>query len=106
MKKLHLNWTGRFCGPATKSIKSAVVLLGTSSTLVTQAVGSRAPELPDVCDRIAAPEANKVAFHVFAVGVQIYRWSGTNWAFVAPQATLYADANHRAQVGTHFGTPT
>src|SRR6185436_17332625 len=39
------------------------------------------------------------------VGVQIYRWNGTAWVFVAPEAILYADAAHRAQVGTHFATP-
>jgi uncharacterized protein (TIGR03118 family) len=66
---------------------------------------SREPELPAVCDRIAVPEGNNVAFRVFAVGFQIYRWDGSAWVFVAPVATLYADAEHHAQVGTHFGTP-
>ena len=36
----------------------------------------------------------------------LYRWDGSVWGFVAPSAILYADANHHAQVGIHFGTPT
>jgi hypothetical protein len=49
---------------------------------------------------------NKVAFHVYASGVQVYRWTGTNWAFVGPVANLFADHNYRGQVGTHYAGPT
>ncbi|HSQ20435.1 MAG TPA: DUF3455 domain-containing protein [Blastocatellia bacterium] len=52
------------------------------------------------------PAGNKVAFHVYARGVQIYRWDGTTWVFVAPVATLFADANYAAQVGIHYAGPT
>lgn len=65
----------------------------------------RGPNLPPGCEKLAPSEDNQVVFHVFAVGVQIYRWDGGAWAFVAPEATLYADRSHRAQVGTHFATP-
>ena len=41
---------------------------------------NRAPELPSpLCDRLQVQAGNKVAFHVYAVGVQIYRWNGTSW---------------------------
>ncbi|MGH8246602.1 MAG: TIGR03118 family protein [Gammaproteobacteria bacterium] len=106
IKKSHIEWAGRRFGPAVTSIKSAAVLLCAAAALTAQAGGdSRGPELPPVCARIAAPEGNNLVFHVFAVGVQIYRWDGTAWAFVAPEAVLYADAGHHAQVGTHFATP-
>jgi len=53
------------------------------------------------------PEAgNKVAFHAYAEGVQIYRWNGTSWTFVAPEATLYADAGGHGVVATHYAGPT
>jgi hypothetical protein len=50
------------------------------------------------------PEGNKVHFHVYAEGVQIYSWNGSNWVFQAPEAILYdADGNI---VGTHYVGPT
>src|ERR1044072_7051799 len=69
--------------------------------------GGRGPDLPaPLCDRIQAPEGSKVAFHVYALGVQVYRWNGTSWAFIAPVANLFADDNYRGQVGTHYAGPT
>ena len=52
------------------------------------------------------PAGNKVAFHAFGVGVQIYRWNGTSWVFVAPEAVLFANAGDDGEVGIHFGGPT
>ena len=46
------------------------------------------PELPVECGSIAIDEGHKLAFHVYAKGVQIYKWNGTSWDFVAPEATL------------------
>lgn len=69
--------------------------------------GNRYPDLPSpVCDNLQVPPGNKVAFRVYALGVQIYRWNGTNWDFVAPRALLFADPNYRGKVGTHYGGPT
>jgi hypothetical protein len=67
---------------------------------------NRAPDLPADCASIAVTNGNKVASHVYAAGVQIYRWSGTNWAFVVPAAILYANADYDGEVGTHFAGPT
>src|SRR6185503_21351529 len=106
MKKSQLNWAGRCFGPAVTSVKAAALLLCATSALTAQAGGdNREPALPPDCGKIAVADGHQVAFRVFAVGVQIYSWSGTNWTFVAPEAILYADAEHHAQVGTHFGTP-
>ena len=65
----------------------------------------KAPQLPESCKTLEAPENTKLAFHTYAVGVQIYRWSGTAWSFVAPEATLYANAGATAVVGTHYEGP-
>ena len=65
----------------------------------------RAPEL-GTCTKLAPPAGSKLVFHVFAKGVQIYRWNGTAWAPVGPSATLSADANGRSVVGTHYEGPT
>src|SRR5262245_58709204 len=67
----------------------------------------RAPELPSpICDKVTVEDGNEVSAHVYALGVQIYRWSGTNWVFIAPEAALYADPCHLGQVGIHYAGPT
>jgi len=59
---------------------------------------NRAPALGD-CQMLQVSPGNKVSRHVFGVGVQIYRWSGTSWVFVAPEAVLYANAGDTGEVG-------
>jgi hypothetical protein len=63
------------------------------------------PELPAQCSSIQVPEGNKLAFHAYARGVQVYRWNGATWDFVAPVATLYAEPNFFGEVGTHYVGP-
>jgi hypothetical protein len=38
--------------------------------------------------------------------VQIYAWSGTNWAFQSPDAVLFADGVAHAEIGIHYAGPT
>jgi len=60
---------------------------------------NRAPEVPD---EIAVEDTNKVHFHGFALGFQIYTWNGNDWGNAVPDATLFdGDGN---VVATHFGT--
>lgn len=67
----------------------------------------RGPELPlPLCQSIQVGADNELAFHTFALGVQVYRWNGTSWAFVEPVANLYADRGFHGQVGTHYAGPT
>lgn len=58
------------------------------------------------CTNLAADDTTKIAYHAYAVGVQIYRWTGAAWTFVAPSAKLYADAGGDGQIGTHYAGPT
>jgi len=58
------------------------------------------------CDDLRPPAGSKLAAHFHATGVQIYRWSGTAWTFVAPDAVLYADTGGKDKVGKHFAGPT
>ena len=58
------------------------------------------------CQNLQVGDDSKLAFRVFASGVQIYRWSGTAWTFVAPEATLYAGAGEHGEVGNHYAGPT
>jgi hypothetical protein len=66
----------------------------------------RFPDLGD-CQDLQAPAGSKVAFVTYAEGVQIYRWNGTSWAFVAPEAVLYSgDGEDDEAVGIHYAGPT
>lgn len=67
---------------------------------------NRAPELEGECARLRAPEGNKVAFHAYAEGVQIYRWNGAAWSFVAPEAVLFTGSEDNGAVGIHYAGPT
>ncbi len=109
MNKSHIKWAGRGFGPAVKSINAAAVALLCAAAVAFGAqagTGSRSPDLPAACASIEVPEGNKVCFHAYAAGVQIYRWSGSAWVFVAPAAVLYANADHDGEVGTHYAGPT
>ena len=64
---------------------------------------NRAPAVPAA---IEAPDGNKVHFHAYAVGVQIYTWNGSSWVFKAPEAVLLANANGHGAVGIHYAGPT
>jgi hypothetical protein len=65
-------------------------------------------EVPDLgsCQNLKVPAGNDVAFHVYARGVQIYRWDGTSWAFEAPAAMLLDDEEDDYAVGIHYAGPT
>jgi hypothetical protein len=62
---------------------------------------NRAPEVPQ---EIAVGPGNKVHFHGFAVGVQIYTWDGSSWGPATPSATLFDDDGNI--VASHFAGPT
>lgn len=87
---------------------AAVAMLAFASGPVARADNdNRAPDLPSpLCQRLQVMPGSKVAFHVYALGVQIYRWNGATWDFVAPSARLFADAEYHSQVGTHYAGPT
>src|SRR4051794_11191306 len=64
----------------------------------------RFPDLAG-CTQLHVPEGSNISFHVFGVGVQVYRWDGVKWQFSNPEANLFADAGRNALVGTHFSAP-
>jgi hypothetical protein len=66
-----------------------------------KAKDNRAPEVPAA---IQVPDGNKVHFHAYADGVQIYSWNGASWVFQAPEAILYDEDDNI--VGTHYAGPT
>jgi hypothetical protein len=98
---------GAFVLRALSSNKATVgalaLLLGGGLTALADKGGTdnRAPEVPD---EIVVPEGNKVHFHGFGVGVQIYTWNGTSWGIAVPEATLFNEEGEI--VAIHFAGPT
>jgi len=77
--------------------------LGPAASL---AQDNREPDLSTNCASLDAGETNKVAMVAFVVGVQIYRWNGSAWVFVAPEAVLYANEDYDGVVAIHYSGPT
>ena len=67
---------------------------------------NRAPELTGECEKLTVEAGNKVAVHAYAVGVQVYRWNGTGWSFVGPEAVLYHADGGNGEFGIHYAGPT
>jgi hypothetical protein len=89
---------------ANFALTGAALLLLASLTAVRAGNDNRAPSVPA---SLQVPDGNKVEFHAYAVGVQIYTatTSPTDstklvWTFKAPEAVLFdADGNI---VGIHY----
>jgi hypothetical protein len=85
-----------------KTVLSALALLLAAFTSLAAGPGTdnRAPQVPP---EIAVPITNKVHFHGFGVGVQIYTWDGVSWGRPVPEATLFSG---EGVVAIHFAGPT
>ena len=59
---------------------------------------------PDVPQQISVGETNKVHFHGFGVGLQVYTWNGTSWGTAVPDATLFDEDGN--VVALHFAGPS
>jgi len=95
--------------PAPAALALLPLLLLAFATQVSPARADDDARAPDLggCEEVQVPAGHKVLFHAHAEGVQIYRWDGANWIFVAPCAVLYADqAGGNGVVATHFAGPT
>jgi len=98
----------RRLGPIVRAARCAnkttlgalAVLLGGGFTALAGGKDNRAPEVPE---DIAVPAGNKVHFHGFGVGVQIYTWNGSSWGTAVPEAILF---HAEGIVTIHFGGPT
>ena len=96
------------------SVSSATSLLKTSP------LGTRLGRIPDApesvtyvavpdlgsCGILEVEEGHKAFSVLYAEGVQIYRWNGTSWTFVAPDAVLFPNENAEGAVGIHYAGPT
>ncbi len=90
------------------SLKLLIVLLALAWPAAAEPGNdNRAPELTGAAASLTVPEGNKVSFHVYAEGVQIYTATasatsptGFSWSFTGPEAVLF-DAGGNV-VGIHY----
>jgi uncharacterized protein DUF3455 len=83
------------------TVGALALLLGGGLTALAAGNDNRAPEVPEA---IEVGATNKVHFHGFGVGFQIYTWNGTSWGAAVPMATLFNGQG--AVVADHFAGPT
>jgi hypothetical protein len=101
MKDNQIQRAGRSFGPAIKSMRTIMAsLLCGIGAMGAEPTDNRAPEVPM---EIAVPVGNKVHFHGFGVGFQVYTWNGTSWGTAVPDAKLF---NGEAIVVNHFAGPS
>ena len=91
---------GRLANKTTVGALALVLGAGLTTLATASDTDNRAPEVPT---DIAVGAGNKVHFHGFGVGVQIYTWNGSTWGAPVPAATLF-DGN--GVVAIHFAGPT
>ena len=85
---------------ASRAVVTISAFLLAGFVVPVRAEDNRAPSVPQ---EIKVDDGNKVHFHGYAEGVQIYTWNGNDWGSAVPRATLFdADGN---VVVLHFGTP-
>jgi hypothetical protein len=94
-----------FLGVIPRSLAPLALMLAIVAPGAARADDKRAPDLGE-CQELQVPQGNKLSYHAFGVGVQIYEWTGSSWTFVAPEAVLYASAKDNSFVGVHFRGPT
>jgi hypothetical protein len=82
-----------------------LVLIALVTFALQPAFASNGPELPPACELIAVESGQELAFHVYAKGVQVYKWNGMAWDFVEPRAALFAEDSFHGEVGSHFRGP-
>jgi hypothetical protein len=102
-KDMHMKSPGRCFGLTLTYIKSTAALLVCAATVLTAQAGTdnRAPDVPQ---QIVVEGNNKVHFHGFGIGFQIYTWNGSSWGTAVPEATLFDEDGN--VVAIHFAGPT
>lgn len=102
MKQLRLN---RIVSTLKPAGLATALFLGVLSACATD---NRAPDLsdPTLANLIPPGGTNKVHFHAYAVGFQIYHWNAAanSWGTSTPSAVLY-DSDDNV-VATHYAGPT
>ena len=102
LRRLGQSVLTTLCSNKTTAGVLALLLCGGLTALAAgSGTDNRAPEVPE---EIAVSSTNRVHFHGFAIGVQIYTWDGVSWGRAVPEATLFDGEGNI--VAIHFAGPT
>jgi hypothetical protein len=84
----------------------AIIALGLAAAATTSALAENGNDnrAPDVPEPIVVGATNKVHFHGFGVGFQVYTWDGSSWGPAVPDATLFDEDGNI--VADHFAGPS
>ena len=84
-----------------------LIALVSSFAPVQLASAADGPTLPAQCGAIVPEAGNKLDSHVYAKGVQVYKWNASTnfWDFVGPRADLFAEESYHGEIGSHFSGP-
>ena len=84
-----------------------LVFIALAIFAVQPSFASDGPVLPADCGAIVPEAGHEVAHHLYAKGVQIYKWNFATmfWDFVGPRADLFAEESFHGEVGSHFAGP-
>jgi hypothetical protein len=104
---LHLASAHRRAARPRKLAAFALCAFAALTSLLS-AQDERAPSLPSGAEALRVPAGHRVSYRAFAAGVQIYRWDAAAgaWAFVGPEALLFADEGCTSPIGFHDFGPT
>jgi hypothetical protein len=89
-------------GAITLALLALLLASGTPAVADHRDRCNRGPDLGEY-EELEVPRGHKLYAHAYAEGVQIYRWNGTSWVFIAPEAVLYD--NDGDVVGIHYAGP-
>lgn len=90
----------------TKNFLQTTLICFVFLTSVAFASNGSHRDLPSQCSELEVTDFHGMIFHAYAIGVQIYRWDGSSWVLIAPDATLYAESGYHGKIGKHYGGPT
>src|SRR2546426_12624445 len=84
--RLEINWNQTATWVPT--IVGLAFMAACAAPVLAEGIDNRAPDVPAA---LVVGDTNKVHFHGFGVGVQIYTWNGSSWGSAVPEATLFDD---------------
>lgn len=98
-KRLEINWIQTATWVPT--LVGLAFMAAGAAPVLAESNDNRTPDVPEA---ISVGDTNKVHFHGFGIGAQIYTWNGSSWGAAVPDATLFDEDGNI--VALHSAGPT
>lgn len=97
--------------PAFRTLGNSLLAATIAAVLVACSDDEQGPAPltpPDLtgCAQVQVSDTLELVAHLYARGVQIYRWNGATWDFISPSATLFPSGTDETAIGYHYSGPT